>query len=96
MLFYFSYITYLWDYRQEAVFKIVTNMKARTMSLAHGRVMKTTFERLKGQYRHSPRGECQQSEKQPQTSISHHSPQSECQHSTSSIAKELHHSPMGE
>ena len=28
----------------------VTDMKARTMSLAHRRVMKTTFEPLKGQY----------------------------------------------
>ena len=51
------------------------------MSLAHGRVMKTTFEPLKGQYRHSPRGECQQLEEQLQTSISHHSPQGECQYS---------------
>ena len=59
----------------------VMDMKARTMSLAHGRVMKMTFEPLKGQYRHSPRGECQQSEEQPQTSISHHSPWGECQYS---------------
>ena len=51
---------------------------------------------IKGQYRHSPQGECQQSEEQPQTSISYHLPRGECQHSTSSVAKELHHSPMGE
>ena len=59
----------------------VTDMKAQTMSLAHGRVMKTTFEPLKGQYRHLPQGECLQSEEQPQTSISHHLPRGECQYS---------------
>ena len=56
-------------------------MKAWTISLAHGQVMKTTFEPLKRQYRHSPRGKCQQPEEQPQTLISHHSPWGECQYS---------------
>ena len=51
---------------------------------------------IKGQYRHSPQGECQQSEEQPQTLISHNSPRGKCQYLTSSVAKELHHSPMGE
>ena len=35
---------------------------------------------IKGQYRHSPQGEYQQSEEQPQTSISHHSPRGDCQY----------------
>ena len=39
------------------------------------------IQTIKGQYRHAPRGECQQSEEQPQTSISHHSPRGECQYS---------------
>ena len=69
-------------------FEAVTDMKARTMSLTHGRVMKTTFEPLKGQYQHLPRGECQQSEEQPQTSISHHSPRGECQYSNIKCCQE--------
>ena len=35
-------------------------------------------------------------EEQSQTSISHHSPRGEYQIQTSRVAKELHHSPMGE
>ena len=34
---------YCWQFRET-----VTDMKTRTISLAHGRVMKTTFEPLKG------------------------------------------------
>ena len=75
----------------------VMNMKARTMSLAHGQVKKTTFEPLKGQYRHSPRGKCQQSEEQPQTSISHHSPRGEYQQLEEQPHTSIsHHSPQGE
>ena len=68
----------------------------RTMSLAHGRVMKDDIRAIKGQYRHSPRVECQRSEEQPQTSISHHSSWASVNIRTSSVAKKLHHSPMGE
>ena len=56
----------------------VMDMKAWTMSLAHGRVMKMTFEPLKGQYQHSFQGECQQLEQQPQTLISYHSLWGKC------------------
>ena len=44
---------------------------------------------IKGQYRHSPRGECQQSEEQLQTSISHHSPRCECQYLNINVTRAL-------
>ena len=54
----------------------VTDMKTRTILLAHERVMKTIFEPLKGN-----------TDTRPRASVNN---------STSSVATELHHLPMGE
>ena len=74
----------------------VTDMKARTMSLAHRRVMKTTFEPLKDNTDTRP-GESVNNQKnnhRPRLVITR--PGASVNIQTSSVAKELHHLPMGE
>ena len=67
-----------------------------TMSLAHGRVMKTTFEPLKGNTDTRPGASLnnQKNNRKPRLVITR--PRASVNIQTSSVAKELHYSPMGE
>ena len=72
------------------------DMKARTMSLAHGRVMKTTFEPLKDNTdtRTGASVNNQKNNHRPGLVITR--PGASVNSRTSRVAKKLHHSPMGE
>ena len=74
----------------------VMDMKAQTMSLAHGQVMKTTFEPLKGNTDIRPKASINNQKNNHKSRLVITRPGASVNIQISSVAKELHHSPMGE